>query len=187
MYLLAKFSVHRSCGNGDMNFYINLYTLEKAELTASIHHNQRFSKSGIPVYNSKVLDMAGRKAMRRTQTIPKRYVCDLIRGKNFWSFIIFLSNKQWFIFLYKTALWRRIQSATIHKTQRMSSIFKRMLFAETKETSRTSSFVVFCIWCKRLAFFDRLISFSFELCKRQGVSLFGVHDFYGWNIWHCTF
>ena len=66
-----------------MNFYINLYTLEKAELTASIHHNERFSKSGIPVYNSKVLDMAGRKAMRRTQTIPKRYVCDLIRGKNF--------------------------------------------------------------------------------------------------------
>ena len=36
-------------------------TLEKAELTTSICHIGRFLKSGIPMYNSTVLDMASRK------------------------------------------------------------------------------------------------------------------------------
>ena len=31
-------------------------TLEKAELTASIHHIKRFSKSGILIYNSEIPD-----------------------------------------------------------------------------------------------------------------------------------
>ena len=56
MYLLAKFGVHRSNGNVNscMNFY--MHTSEKANLTSSIHHIERFSKSGIPIYNSEVPD-----------------------------------------------------------------------------------------------------------------------------------
>ena len=38
-----------------------MYTLEKAELFASIRHIRRFLKSGIPIYNSEVPDTAGRK------------------------------------------------------------------------------------------------------------------------------
>ena len=44
----------------------------KAELTALIHHIDRFSKSEIQSFNSEVPDTAGRK-MRRTQAVPKRY------------------------------------------------------------------------------------------------------------------
>ena len=81
MYLLAKFGDQRSYRNGDINSYVNSYmgTLEKAEPTTSIRHIGRFLKSGILIYNSKVPDMAGRKARRRqrrrrrTQTIAKRY------------------------------------------------------------------------------------------------------------------
>ena len=36
-------------------------TLENAELTALICHVARFLKSGIPIYNSEVQDMAGKK------------------------------------------------------------------------------------------------------------------------------
>ena len=36
-------------------------TLEKDELTTSIRHITRFLKPGIPIYNSKVPDTAGRK------------------------------------------------------------------------------------------------------------------------------
>ena len=36
-------------------------TLEKAELTASIRHIERFLKSRIPIYNSEAPDTAGRK------------------------------------------------------------------------------------------------------------------------------
>ena len=43
---------------------------EKAELAASVHHTERFSKSKIGIYNSKFLDTAGRKT-RRTQAIAK--------------------------------------------------------------------------------------------------------------------
>ena len=51
-------------------------TLEKAKLTASMRHIARLLKSGIPIYNSTVPDMAGRKARRRssrTYAIVKRY------------------------------------------------------------------------------------------------------------------
>ena len=58
MYLLAKFCGHGSYGNGNMNPYININPYmsisEKAELTASVRHIERFSKSGIPTYNSEV-------------------------------------------------------------------------------------------------------------------------------------
>ena len=40
-------------------------TLEKAELTASVRHFERISKSGIVNYNSEVQDTAGRKMRRR--------------------------------------------------------------------------------------------------------------------------
>ena len=51
-------------------------TLENAELVVSICHIGKFSKSGIPIYNSEVLDTAGRETSRRkrrTQAIAKRY------------------------------------------------------------------------------------------------------------------
>ena len=65
MYLLAKLRDHRSYRSGDINSYIKSYmdTLENAELIASIHYCQIF-KPGIPIYNSKVLDMAGRKTRK---------------------------------------------------------------------------------------------------------------------------
>ena len=53
-----------------------MVTLEKAELTTSIRRIARFSKSGMPIYNSVVPDAAGRKPRRRrrrTQTITKRH------------------------------------------------------------------------------------------------------------------
>ena len=56
MYLLAKFSDRRSYRNGDINSYV--ITLEKAELTASIRCVAKFSKQGIPIYNSEVQDTA---------------------------------------------------------------------------------------------------------------------------------
>ena len=47
-------------------------TLENAEFLASICNIARYLKSGIPIYNSEVLDMAGRKARRRiTQAVAK--------------------------------------------------------------------------------------------------------------------
>ena len=50
-------------------------TLEIAELNTSIHHTAKFFKSGIPIYNSEVPDMADRKTRRRrrTQAIAKRF------------------------------------------------------------------------------------------------------------------
>ena len=49
--------------------------LEKVECTASVRHFERFSKSGILIYNSEVPGTAGRKTKRRrrTQAIAKRY------------------------------------------------------------------------------------------------------------------
>ena len=50
-------------------------TWEEAELTASIHHIAKFSKSRIPIYNSEIPDAAhGKATRRRTQVIAKRYV-----------------------------------------------------------------------------------------------------------------
>ena len=76
MYLLAKFGDHWSYRNGDINSYIKSYidALENAELTTLIRHVSRFLKSGIPIYNSEVLDTVGRKTRRRrrrTQVIAK--------------------------------------------------------------------------------------------------------------------
>ena len=56
-------------------------SLEKIELTASIHHIGKFLKSGIPIYNSEVRDTSGRKMRRsrrrrRAQAIAKHYVFD---------------------------------------------------------------------------------------------------------------
>ena len=42
-------------------------TLEKTELTAPVLHIERFSKSGIPIYNSEVPDPTGKKMKRRTR------------------------------------------------------------------------------------------------------------------------
>ena len=48
---------------------------EEAELTASIHHIAKFSKSRIPIYNSEIPGAAhGKARRRRTQVTAKRYV-----------------------------------------------------------------------------------------------------------------
>ena len=76
MYLLAKFGGKRSYGNEGINSYINscMSNSEKAELTVSVRHIERFSKLGIPIYNSEVPDTVARKTRRRrTQAIAKRY------------------------------------------------------------------------------------------------------------------
>ena len=67
MYLLAKFGSYRLYGNGDINSYISFYinTLENDEFTASVRHIEIFSKSGMPIYNSKVPDTTGRKTRKR--------------------------------------------------------------------------------------------------------------------------
>ena len=69
MYLFCKFDGYWSYRNRDINSYINSYmdTLEKAELIASVCHVARFLKSGVPIYNSEVLDTAGRKTRRRSE------------------------------------------------------------------------------------------------------------------------
>ena len=58
-----------------MYSYINSYmdNLEKAKLTASIRQIVIFLKSGIPIFNVKVPDKAGKKTRRRTQAIANRY------------------------------------------------------------------------------------------------------------------
>ena len=53
-------------------------TLLNSELTASICHIERCSKSGMPVYNSEAPNTAGRKTSRkmrrRTEANARRYV-----------------------------------------------------------------------------------------------------------------
>ena len=73
MYLFAKSGDHTSYRNEVINFYINPYmdTLEKSELTASILRIAIFSKSGIPIYNSEVLDTAGRKKKKEKKKKKK--------------------------------------------------------------------------------------------------------------------
>ena len=68
-------SAHLSQFNSEFDSNINSYinTLEKTYLTASVGHIGRSSKSGIPVYNSEVLDTIGRKTRRRRKyAIAKR-------------------------------------------------------------------------------------------------------------------
>ena len=79
MCLIAKSSGFRSHGNEDINSYVNssTNTSEKVEPTASTRFIKRFSKSGIPTYNSKVPDTTGRKRITtttKTQTIAMLYV-----------------------------------------------------------------------------------------------------------------
>ena len=71
IYRLAKFGGHRSCGNGDVNSYIN--TSEKVKFTPSIRDIERFSELGITIYNSKVPDRAGRETTKGAQAIAKHY------------------------------------------------------------------------------------------------------------------
>ena len=76
MCLLAEFGGKRSCQHRNINYYINfcMNTSERTELTTSLRHIERFPKSGIPIYNSKVSRTADRKTtMTRTQAIAKRY------------------------------------------------------------------------------------------------------------------
>ena len=89
MYLLLTFGDHRSYRNGDINFHINSYMdfLEKIEITASIGHIARFSKSGIPIYNSEVPDTAGRKTRTRTLAIAKHFAFQ-VNAKKFSSLAI---------------------------------------------------------------------------------------------------
>ena len=47
-------------------------TLEKAEVTASVNHIVRFSKSEMQIYNSKVQGMAVRKTKRRKRRRRRR-------------------------------------------------------------------------------------------------------------------
>ena len=44
---------------GQLSGHPYMNTSEKAELTASIRHIERFSKSGLLIYNSEVADTAG--------------------------------------------------------------------------------------------------------------------------------
>ena len=46
-------------------------TLEKAELTASVRHIAIFLKSGIPIYNSEYLDIAGIKKKKKKKEKKK--------------------------------------------------------------------------------------------------------------------
>ena len=48
-------------------------TLEKAELTTSIHHIARFLKLEIQIYNFKVPETADRKRRSATQAITKSF------------------------------------------------------------------------------------------------------------------
>ena len=47
--------------------------MEKAVLNVFVHHIEEFSTLEIQIYNSEVLEMAGRKARRKAQMIAKRY------------------------------------------------------------------------------------------------------------------
>ena len=49
---------------GPTEMEIFLHISEKAELTALVHHIERFSKSGLRIYNFEVPDTAGRKRRR---------------------------------------------------------------------------------------------------------------------------
>ena len=109
MYLLDKFCGYRSYGNRNFNSYIISFMirLEKAELTASIRHIKRFSKSEIPIYNSEVPDTDNRKRnkrrRRRTETIAKHYLfhANAINKSVFLVFISFSNSCVSFIWSEK--------------------------------------------------------------------------------------
>ena len=57
-------------------------TSEKAEPIASIRNIERFSKSGIPIYNFEVLDTAGRKKKKKKNTGTCKALCVSRKRKN---------------------------------------------------------------------------------------------------------
>ena len=61
---IINFGGQRSYCNGNINSFINAYInpSEKAKLTTSISNVERFSKLGIPIYNSEVPEKMGRKS-----------------------------------------------------------------------------------------------------------------------------
>ena len=61
-------------------------TLEKAELTASIHNIARFLKSEIQIFHSEVPDTAGGIARRRPQTIAKTESNFLLNMNQFFDY-----------------------------------------------------------------------------------------------------
>ena len=68
----------KSYGNEDINSYISSYinALGEAEFTVSVRHIERFSKAGIPTYNSRSPEnnwQKDKKKRRRTQATAKRY------------------------------------------------------------------------------------------------------------------
>ena len=62
-----------------MKFHMD--TLENAKLTASVRLIARFFKSGIPIYNSKVPDTAGRKN-KKMKTGNCKALCVLRKRNN---------------------------------------------------------------------------------------------------------
>ena len=66
---------------------------EKAKLTASVRHIEKFSKSGLPINNFKVLGKADRKTTRiRTQATTKRYAFHSNAINNKIHYIIWVSD-----------------------------------------------------------------------------------------------
>ena len=60
-------------------------TLEKTELTASVHHIAIFLKSGIPIYNTENPDTPGRKTVKKEKkknTGNCKAFCVLRKRKN---------------------------------------------------------------------------------------------------------
>ena len=112
MYLLAKLGGHSSYGNGDINSYINSFmnTLEKAELTTSIRHIERFLKSGISIYNSEVPDAAVRKTRRRrrSKTSSRQTLCVSRKRKLFWT---------------TSSALRSYEFSSIHSSDRLSILY----------------------------------------------------------------
>ena len=81
MYLLANLGNHRSYGYKNINSYVNSYmnNLNKADLTSSIRHIERFSNSEIPIYNSKVPEK-----MNRIQAVAKCYAYETNATRSLW-------------------------------------------------------------------------------------------------------
>ena len=103
-------------------------TLEKAQRTALVRHIDRFSKPGIPIYNSEVPDTTGRIARKRRKRKMKNNTgnCNAIilqSGKDFKkNFLSFISNHyydcifKWYHFHLYT-LVEEEKSKTIEKFQ----------------------------------------------------------------------
>ena len=81
MYPLAKFGGHRFYRKEDIISYMDI--LEKAELTTSICHIAKSLKSGIPICNFEVRDMAGRETRKKRESTGKfKAFCLLCKCKS---------------------------------------------------------------------------------------------------------